>query len=80
MNQDEQQLDLLATFHYVVAGLTAFFGCFPMLHVSIGIAMILGAFDDGKNPPPAAVGWLFAIVGGIIILIGWTLATCIFVA
>jgi hypothetical protein len=80
MNQDEQQLDLLAIFHYVVAGLTAFFSCFPIIHVSVGVAMILGAFNDGKNPPPAFVGWLFAIFGSLLVLLGWALAACIFAA
>jgi len=80
MNQDEQQLDLLAIFHYIVAGITAFFSCIPIIHVAVGIAMIFGGLDEGKNPPPAFVGWLFVALGSVFILMGWTLAVCIFIA
>ena len=39
MTQDEQHLDLLAIFHYIVGGLTALFSCIFLLHVAMGIAM-----------------------------------------
>ena len=57
MNQDEQHLDLLSIFHYVVGGITALLSCIPFLHVAIGIAMLCGAFE-GHNPPPRSFGWV----------------------
>lgn len=79
MTQDEQYLDLLAIFHYVVGGLTALFACIPFIHVALGIAMLLGAFD-GKDAPPRFMGWLFIVLPAVFILAGWTLAACMVAA
>jgi len=45
INQDDEHLRLLSVFHYVVAGITALFACFPIIHLIIGIAMLSGALD-----------------------------------
>jgi hypothetical protein len=75
MNQDAEHLKLLSVFHYVLGGVTAFFGCFPILHVVIGIADLTGQIGHGNRPPGAdAFGWMFVIVGGAAILFAWTLA------
>ena len=79
MTQDEQHLDLLAIFHYVVGGLTALFSCMFLFHVGIGIAMLNGAFD-GKEPPPKLFAWVFVVIGSLFILAGWTLAGLIVAA
>ena len=79
MNQDEQNLDLLGIFHYIVGGMTAFFACFPIIHLVIGIALISGKFDGG-DPPPAFFGWLFVIIASVFILFGWVLAAIIIIA
>lgn len=79
MIEDEKNLNLLAIFHYIVAGLTALFSCIPLVHVAIGLAIVSGKFD-GKNPPPQMMGWILIIVGGIIILCGWALAVAILMA
>jgi hypothetical protein len=76
MNKDEEQLNLLSIYHYVVGGVMAFFACFPLIHVALGIAMLSGALENAKNPPPSGVGWLFVLLGGFFILIGWTMAVC----
>ena len=78
MTQDEEHLRLLSIFHYVVGGMTAFFACFPCIHLVVGIAMVSGVF--GEKGPPLLVGWLFVVIPAIMILIGWTLALVIFVA
>ncbi len=80
MTTDKKHLDLLAIFHYIVAAQTAFFACFPLLHVAIGIAMVLGKFNGDKHPPPPFFGWLFVTAGGMFVVCGWTLAIAIFVA
>ncbi len=79
MNPDEQNLDLLGIFHYIVGGMTAFFACFPIIHLVIGIALISGKFDGG-DPPPAFFGWLFVIIASVFILFGWVLAAIIIIA
>jgi uncharacterized membrane protein len=74
MTQDEQYLDLLSIFHYVVAGLTGAFSCIFLIHVAIGVAMLVGAFDGDHEAPPRAFGWLFILFPSMFILAGWTLA------
>ena len=79
MNQDKEHLDLLAVFHYVVAGMTALMACFPFIHLAMGIVFLVARFD-GPNPPPRFVGWLLVIVASFFILCGWALALLMFLA
>ncbi len=73
--RDAGHLDLLATFHFVVAALTALFSCFPFIHLIIGIVMVNGGMQGARGgPPPAFVGWLFIAIAGALILGGWTFA------
>ena len=75
LNQNEQHLKLLSIFHYIVGGLTAFFSCFALIHLVLGIVIIVAPDSlDSGDPPPPFLGWLFALIGGSIILFGWTLA------
>ena len=79
MTQDEQHLDLLAVFHYIVGGLTALFSCVFLLHVAFGIALLCGALE-GKDAPPKFFAWLFILFPSFCILSGWTLAGFILAA
>jgi len=76
MKEDEQYLKLLSVFHYVVGGLAACFACIPIIHLSIGIAMLVGAIDDA----PEFVGVFLVLIAMFAILVGWTLAVCIIIA
>ena len=81
MEKDHEHLKLLTVFHYVVAAMTALFSLFPIIHLIVGVAFILGADEmqtENGEPPPVFIGWIFAIIGGTIITIGWVLASCIF--
>jgi len=80
MNKDLEHLKWLSIGFYVYAGLTALFACFPFIHLAIGIAIVTGQLDEGKNPPPAAFGWLFVGAASIFIVIGWAIAICSFLA
>jgi len=79
MNQEDQKhLDLLSLFHYILAGILAVFACFPFIHVFIGLMLVFGKFEDGSTPPPPTFfGWIFVIMGGRFIVLGWTLAVFI---
>jgi hypothetical protein len=77
---DRDHLRLLATFHYVLAGLLAAFGCLPSVYLILGIVMLSGAFDRQPNPPPPAVGAIFTGIGGVGVLLAWTLAGLVAVA
>ena len=76
MKEDEQYLKMLSVFHYVVGGLAACFACIPIIHLSIGIAMLVGAIDDA----PEFVGVFLVLIAMFAILVGWTLAVCIIIA
>jgi len=80
MSNEDQNLRILSIFHYVVAGLAALFSLLPIFHVVLGLMMALGKLDDGSNPPPAVLGWLFAIFGAALMLAGFVFAGCYFYA
>ncbi len=81
-SRDSEHLRILSIFHYVVGGLTALFASFPIIHFLIGIFLIIAPekIKSDGNPPPEVVGWIFAILGGTIVVLGWTLGVCIIVA
>ncbi len=129
-NKDAEHLKLLSIFHYVLGGLTALFSLFPIIHLILGIAVVLGAFPGERadarrlgrdadsravhqapqvdnqpvlpsadvndelgraieeyptrrrahEPFPKAFGWFFIIFASAFILIGETLAICLFIA
>ena len=84
MNQDKEHLRLLAIFHYVVAGLAALFSFFPLLYTTVGAIFIFaarhGTPKPGEEPPPEFIGWIFAIVGSLLFLLGIAIAICILIA
>lgn len=80
--QDLEQLRILSLFHYVIAGLTALFACFPIIHLVIGLSILSGSGpwssmpDDG--PPMVMIGLMFTVLPALFILTGW--ATAFFIA
>lgn len=80
MNKDLENLRMLSIGYYVYAAILALFSCLPLIHVTLGISMILGGFENDHNPPPAFVGWMFVGMGGLFILGGWATAICTFLA
>ena len=85
MNQDLEHLRLLSIFHYVLAGIGALFSCFPILHLVFGLVMCFApeVFEHGPELD-LAMTRIFALVlvaiPAVIILTGWTIAFCIFLA
>lgn len=83
MNQDREHLQLLAIFHYVVAGLAALLSFFPLFYSVLGWFLLYAAQHPGPNnqePPPAFLGWIFIAVGTVFFLGGITMAICILIA
>ena len=72
---DLQHLKLLAVFHYVLAGIFAFFGCFPIIHLAIGIASLNGSMGGDL-----AFGLIFTVVGAGLILCFWSVAVLILIS
>jgi ABC-type Fe3+ transport system permease subunit len=80
-SQDLEHLKLLALFHYILAGITALFSCFPIFHIVIGILIATGSMGETKSqngPSPQAFGVIFAAFGCAVVAAGWTLATLMF--
>jgi hypothetical protein len=84
MNQDKEHLRLLAIFHYVVAGLAALFSFFPLLYTTVGAIFIFaarhGTAKPGEDLPPEFLGWIFAVLGSLLFLMGIAMAICILIA
>lgn len=80
--EDAAHLRLLSIFHYVVGGLTALFSLFPLIHVALGIGILTGTLpmnDAHGNPAEDGrmAGWIFIVIGGVIIVCGVTLGAFI---
>jgi hypothetical protein len=84
MDRDTEQLNLLAIFHYVVAGLAALFSFFPLIYTTIGAIFVFvarrGTPKPGEELPPELLGWIFIGIGSFLFLLGIAMAICIFIA
>jgi hypothetical protein len=83
VNQDESHLSLLATLHYVLAGLSAVFSSFFLFHVAMGVSIWRGVPLFPSPPsggPPAAFGIMMSVMGSVAVLLGWIFAACLVVA
>ena len=79
MSTDQEQLQLLSIFHYVVGGLTALVACIPFIHFFVGLAMVAGWFHK-PEPDVAPIGVVLMVIASLFILCGWTLAVLLIVA
>ena len=74
-----ENLRLLSIFHYVVGGLIALFASFGLIHFAVGLIFLFNPTcfpptdPQGAPPPPTWVGLLITIIGGGVVLTGWTL-------
>jgi hypothetical protein len=81
MSKDEEHIRLLSIFHYIVGGIAALFALFPIIHLIMGIAMILGCFDDKSGEgPPAFMGYMFITMSLAFMFAGWVFAILLIVA
>src|SRR2546430_14681541 len=84
MDRDTEQLNLLAIFHYVVAGLAALFSFFALLYTTVGAIFIFaarhGTPKPGEELPPEFLGWIFVVLGLLLFLLGVAMAICILIA
>jgi hypothetical protein len=83
MNQDTENLQLLAIFHYVVAGVAALLSFLPIFYSAIGGFLLYAARHPGPGnaePPPEVLGWIFIGLGALFFLAGITMAICVLIA
>jgi hypothetical protein len=78
--EDESHLNVLAICHFVYAGLLGLGGLLGIVYAVFGVfiatAAMGGAAGSG-GPSPAALGGIFAVVGGFITLLVWTKAALV---
>ena len=75
VNQDEEHLKLLSILHYVWGGLAACGLCFGGLYAIIGGGIMAAATQaQGHDAPPAFVGAIFFLIGGVIALMAGTIS------
>ncbi len=79
---DHEHLKLLSIFHYVLGGLSAFFACFPIIHLALGLFILLAPdkFGHRNEQPPEFIGWIFVIMASFFILAGWAFAVLVLIA
>jgi hypothetical protein len=78
MREDEQHLQLLAIFHFILGGLYALCGCFPLVYVFAG-GMVISAAPPPKSPnepPPEVIGVIFIALGLFLCAMIWIIAIC----
>jgi hypothetical protein len=84
MDRDTEHLNLLAIFHYVVAGLAALFSFFPLLYTALGVIFIFAARHGTEKPgeelPPEFLGWIFAVVGSLLFVMAIVMSILILIA
>ncbi|MDY3559998.1 hypothetical protein R5W23_001197 [Gemmata sp. JC673] len=86
---DREHLKILAICHYVLGGLCALFGFFPVVYLFVGVLIVagdLGQPPPGNGPgappppPPEAVGWLIIGFASVMMLLFWALAVALIAA
>jgi len=82
MNQDVEQLRLLAIFHYIVAVVSALLSFFPIIYLAIGIAAVTGHLNNrpGEEPMSALFGWFFIAFAACWMILGFAFAICLLLA
>jgi len=78
LSQEEQNLNLLSTFHYIMGALTALFACIPIIYLVVGVAMFAGGFNGG-DIAPRSIALIFIILAAVIVLVGWFFAILIII-
>jgi hypothetical protein len=78
---DLEHLRLLGIGFYVYAGISLLFGLLPIIHLTLGLAMISGkasflfpAPGAGAAGPDAAFAWMFVVIGALGVAMGMTFA------
>ena len=79
---DLTHLNVLAICFWVWGGVTALFSSIGLIHVTMGIFMVSGKFPGPTTMPNSAqfpadqfVGWLFIVMGGLIVSLGWIIGS-----
>ncbi|KAF1719923.1 hypothetical protein [Pseudoxanthomonas wuyuanensis] len=81
---DEEQLRLLSLGYMISAGITGLFSLLGLVYAFMGLVMgsvfssVTQAGGAAEGAPPAMMGWVFAMFGGLFFLFGAALAVAKF--
>jgi hypothetical protein len=83
VSRDQEHLRLLVIFHYVYSGLCALGGTIPIFHFVMGLVFLISPESVARESEAGAasvalIGWMFTIIGGAFVLVGWTKAVLVF--
>jgi hypothetical protein len=80
-SQDQDHLNILSIFHFIVGGVVGLTSLFPVIHLIVGLSLVAGSFSDPElgsgGPPMTLFGMLFVLVALVLIVAGLGLAGCI---
>jgi hypothetical protein len=82
MNRDDEHLQILSVFHYVVGGLAALASAIPGFYMLFGLLFLLapGSVEVEEARVAEIVGWAFILVPGVLVLAAWVFAGCVIAA
>jgi hypothetical protein len=82
MNQDENHLNILSIFYYIIGGLTLLGSLFGSIYIVLGAVFLAHPppMNNPNGPPPEFLGGIFMGVGAIFMLILVTLGVLQIVA
>lgn len=79
-DQDEEHLQILSVFHYVLAAIAFLVGCIPFFHLAFGVALASGSLDGGAGGDETLVGCFVMAFAGVFILLAWAYAISLVLA
>lgn len=74
--RDEEHLKILSVVSYVLGGIGAFFGMFPLIHIFLGL-VLLGLPLGGRGPeeiPARFLGFVLLAIGSLIFVLAQSFA------
>jgi len=81
VDRNSEHLRILSFLHYAAAGVSAFFGCFPIFHVAVGAFFAFAPESmrgAGKDSFPREFGFVFMGFGLALMVAAWSLAAAHF--
>ncbi|MEM0965614.1 MAG: hypothetical protein AAGJ81_05650 [Verrucomicrobiota bacterium] len=78
MSDEENHLQLLSIFHYILGGIGCVTSFFPIIHLIIGIALAVSPTTfEGGDEVPTMIGLAFALIAGLFIVVGLAGSICV---
>ncbi len=72
VDRDQEHLKLVEIGFYIMAGLSAFLSLFATIYIFLGAVFLSPQVRQsmGPNPPPDWFGWIFVVLGILMLILG----------